>query len=147
MINPNLATHALYGQLRAKRPFAALPEQQFSSLLASASLEEVKAGSLLIQQGGMDRDYLVLLEGEIEIRRQYRTAQDEEDLEVGRLFPGQGVGEIALLFHQPRSASVRALEYCNLYALDKATFERILSHHPDFATHIQTEALRRRESH
>ena len=64
---------------------------------------------------------------------------------LNTLRDGDFFGEIALLFHQPRSASVRAVEYCNLYALDKATFERILSHHPEFANHIQLEAQRRRE--
>ena len=140
MTNTSLATHDLYNQLRAKRPFAALPEQQFSSLLASASLEEVMAGSLLIQQGDMDRDYLVLLEGEIEIRRQYRTAQDEEDLEVGRLFPGQGVGEIALLFGVPRQASVRAIVPSRVLRINGDQMEELLAWSQRFADELQDQA-------
>ena len=49
-------------------------------------------------------------------------------------------GEMALLHSQLRSASVRALGYCDLYTLDKGTFGRVLAHYPDFATHMQTMA-------
>ncbi len=61
------------------------------------------------------------------------------------LTDGAFFGEIALLFQQPRSASVRAIDFCDLYSLDKETFERILSFFPDFATHVREEAQRRQQ--
>lgn len=56
---------------------------------------------------------------------------------------GAFFGEMALLLQRPRSASVRAVEFCDLYSLDKETFERILSYFPDFSAHIQEEARKR----
>ena len=61
------------------------------------------------------------------------------------LTDGAFFGEIALLFQQPRSASVRAIAFCDLYSLDKETFERILSFFPDFAKHVREEAQRRQQ--
>jgi voltage-gated potassium channel len=63
------------------------------------------------------------------------------------LTDGDFFGEIALLFSQPRTASVRALDYCDLYALSKDTFERVLAHYPDFARHIQHIAKQRQAQH
>ncbi len=60
------------------------------------------------------------------------------------LTDGAFFGEIALLFSQPRSATVKAVGYCDLYLLDKDTFDRVLARYPSFATHIHEEARRRR---
>jgi hypothetical protein len=62
------------------------------------------------------------------------------------LTDGDFFGEIALLHSQPRTASIRALDYCDLYALNKETFERVLGHYPDFAKHVHEMAQKRRES-
>lgn len=62
---------------------------------------------------------------------------------VTTLSDGDFFGELALLFSQHRNASVRAVDYCDLYSLDKKTFERAISQYPDFAAHIKEEADRR----
>jgi len=131
---------ALYAQLRQARPFAGLSEQQFSSLLAPAILENVSAGSMLIQQGDMDRDYLVLLEGEIEVRRQYLSADGVAELEVGRLFPGQGLGEFAVLFGLPRQASARAIGPSRVLRIDGDRMEELLAWSQHFADDLRNTA-------
>jgi voltage-gated potassium channel len=55
---------------------------------------------------------------------------------VATLREGDFFGEIALLEHRPRSASVRAATYCDLYRLDKESFERVIAKFPEFAAHI-----------
>lgn len=64
---------------------------------------------------------------------------------VNTLRDGDFFGEIALLFSQPRTASVRAVDYCDLYTLDKETFDRVLARYPDFAAHIHQMARSRQE--
>lgn len=49
---------------------------------------------------------------------------------------GDFFGEGALVLGQPRSATVRAVGYCDLYALDKPSFDSIMQRHPEFAAHI-----------
>ncbi|MBK7257863.1 MAG: cyclic nucleotide-binding domain-containing protein [Ignavibacteriae bacterium] len=50
---------------------------------------------------------------------------------------GDFFGEGALVLGQPRSATVRAVGYCDLYALDKPSFKSIMQRHPEFAAHIE----------
>jgi CRP-like cAMP-binding protein len=59
---------------------------------------------------------------------------------------GDFFGEIAVLFSQPRTATVRADDYCDLYILDKDTFERVIAHYPEFAAYIREVAEKRSES-
>jgi voltage-gated potassium channel len=62
---------------------------------------------------------------------------------VNTLSDGDFFGEIALLFSQPRTASVRAVDYCDVYMLDKDTFDRVLGRYPEFAAHIHEMARSR----
>ena len=50
---------------------------------------------------------------------------------------GDFFGEGALVLGQPRSATVRSVGYCDLYALDKPSFKSIMQRHPEFAAHIE----------
>lgn len=58
---------------------------------------------------------------------------------------GDFFGEMALLFNQTRTASARAVDYCDLYLLEKRTFDNILARFPDFAAHIHEVAGKRQE--
>ena len=46
--------------------------------------------------------------------------------EVGRLHPGQGFGELALIHHTPRTATIQACSKCHLAVLEKEDYEEIL---------------------
>lgn len=61
------------------------------------------------------------------------------------LSAGDFFGEMALLFNQRRTASARAADYCDLYMLEKQTFDTILTRFPDFAAHIHEVAGKRQE--
>lgn len=62
---------------------------------------------------------------------------------LATLRDGDFFGEMALLFSQRRTASARAADYSDVYALDKDTFERVIARYPAFAAHIEQEARRR----
>lgn len=64
---------------------------------------------------------------------------------VATLREGDFFGEIALLEHCPRSASVRAATYCDLYRLDKESFDRVIARFPEFAAHIGEKSAGRRQ--
>ncbi|MCB1191555.1 MAG: cyclic nucleotide-binding domain-containing protein [Leptospiraceae bacterium] len=56
---------------------------------------------------------------------------------VVTLTEGSFFGEIALLISTPRTATVRASDYCDLYTLNKATFDSVLAMFPEFAKKVQ----------
>ena len=95
-------------------------------------------GDYVFRAGQYGRHMYFISRGVVEI-----VALDGQTV-VNTLRDGDFFGELALLFSQPRTASVRAVHYCDLYTLDKDTFERVLAHYPDFAAHIRGEAEKRR---
>lgn len=63
---------------------------------------------------------------------------------VATLTDGDFFGELPLFTSQPRSASVRAADYCDLYSLDTQSFNQVLEHFPDFAEEVREIAEQRR---
>ena len=53
---------------------------------------------------------------------------------------GDYFGEVALLYAEPRTASVRAKTMCDLFVLDKAAFSRLLGDQPKVAEAIREVA-------
>jgi voltage-gated potassium channel len=59
------------------------------------------------------------------------------------LSPGGYFGETALLMNQPRNASVRAVDYVDLYTLNRTTLGEILVKFPAFQKHLHEIAAER----
>lgn len=62
---------------------------------------------------------------------------------LSRLSDGDCFGEVSLFLNKPRTATVIAEEYCDLYALSKNTFNEVISRYPGFAQKIESIALAR----
>ena len=67
----------------------------------------------------------------------------EEDQVLTTLKEGDFFGEIALFKNQPRSATVKAISYCNLYTLKRETFKEVISKHPEVAVQLEYMAKAR----
>ncbi|MEM9934264.1 MAG: cyclic nucleotide-binding domain-containing protein [Bacteroidota bacterium] len=68
----------------------------------------------------------------------------EDSGRIGTIDEGDFFGEIALFLNQPRSASIQAETYCDIYRLDKQPFERVMAKYPKFASKIEKKAKFRR---
>ena len=62
---------------------------------------------------------------------------------VGEIVPGETVGEMALLTGESRSATVVAVRDSVLQVCDRADFERLIEHHPQFLKHLSGILVRR----
>ena len=87
-------------------------------------------GDYIFRAGDQGKEMFFIGRGTVEI-----LGKERESVQA-TLGDGQFFGEVALVKGQPRNASVRAVGYCDLYSLDKETFDRIIAHHPDFKEHI-----------
>ncbi|OQX29676.1 MAG: hypothetical protein B0D92_02550 [Spirochaeta sp. LUC14_002_19_P3] len=65
---------------------------------------------------------------------------EDASIYYATLTSGQFFGEIALLLSTPRTATVKAKGYCDLYKLEKKTFDSILTRYPDFAKDVEKQA-------
>lgn len=130
----------LLERLRRFGPFAGLTEQETAALLASARVVNAEPGTRVIGQEGLDRDYMVLLEGELEVWREWTTDEGRIESEVGRIRPGEGVGEMALLAGAPRVASVYAVGPSRLLRVDGEAMDELLSWSQHLADHMRADA-------
>ncbi len=68
---------------------------------------------------------------------------DREGKVIATIGAGDFFGEIALLGDHKRTAGVRAIDYCDLYALGTEDFERVLGDFPQFAEEVRRMAKSR----
>ena len=73
------------------------------------------------------------------------VVNDETGDNIATLNEGAYFGEIALIDSTPRSATIRALGYCDLYSLDKISFDEVIKDYPDFYQKIKEMARKRLE--
>ena len=84
---------------------------------------EKQAGEVIIKQSDLEAEYFyVVASGEC---RCYQGTHDEYGL-VGVCSTGDGFGELALMYSQPRQASVVAETDVSLWALDRSSFRVLL---------------------
>ena len=96
-------------------------------------------GTYVFRAGDIGRHLYFINHGQVEV-----IAADGKTI-YNTLKDGDFFGEIALLSSRPRTASVRTLDYCDMYTIDRDTFEKVLSHYPDFAKHVKEIAKTRLE--
>jgi voltage-gated potassium channel len=89
-------------------------------------------GDYVFRSGEKGQEMFFIGRGQVEV-----LAKDGRTVQA-TLHDGEFFGEIALVLGHPRTASVRAVGFCDLYALDKDTFDRIVARNPEFAAHIDT---------
>jgi MFS family permease len=107
--------------LRALPLFAPLPPTVLERLASAVVPVHVGAMQEAVTQGGIgDRFYLL---------RSGRATVEVDGAETGELGPGDFFGEIALLRDVPRTATVRALDDLELYALERDDFLAAVTGH------------------
>jgi len=96
-------------------------------------------GDFVFRAGEPGHDMYFVSRGELEV-----LSADGKTVHTV-LRDGDMVGEIALFFNKPRTASVRAIAYSDLYRLDREMFERVSALYPAIAAAIQRKAKERLE--
>jgi MFS family permease len=100
--------------LRQVPAFAELPMTAVERVAAGLLPVSAAEGTVLMTQGEPGDKFIVIAAGEIEVIVDGRP--------IHRLGPGAGVGEIALLRHGPRTATVIAITDVTGYSVDAPTF-------------------------
>jgi signal transduction histidine kinase len=125
--------------------FESLPDQDLAWLYQQARPIAIKAGEVLIQEGDSGDSLYIILDGEFSISK--RSAQ--QDIELDLREPGAVIGEMSLLDHAPRSATVKAVTDGRLLMIQRDIFDELLSTSPSAALailHTVTARLRQNEA-
>jgi hypothetical protein len=121
--------------MRAVSIFAPLPPPVLERLAASATPVTVPAGEIVFAQGDTGDRFYVVEAGHAEIALDGEAAKT-----IGR---GDFFGEIALLRDVPRTATVRAAEALQLYAIERDDFiAAVTGHAPSLAAAESVVATR-----
>ncbi len=99
-------------------------------------------GEIVIRQGDVGDCLYVVQEGELEVVRE----SDGEEMVIRRVGKNEMVGEMAVFYGVPRSATVRARGTVRVLTLDKRNFLRRINEDPSLAFRIiETMSRRLRE--
>lgn len=125
--------------------FAGLPEHSRALLAEATTHRTYRAGELLFQKGDPGNTLHIVVAGLIKV---FITADadDEDEIVIAILGPGQFVGELSLLDGRPRSASVEAIETVETLVVPRNEFLMALRANPQaLEALVMTLATRLRE--
>ena len=94
--------------------------------------EHVKKGTEIIREGEPGDKMYILKKGAVDIYKGFEANRTK----LTHLLPGAHFGEIALVEKNVRSASVVALDDCELLTIKRADFENVLAEHESIAMKI-----------
>jgi CRP/FNR family transcriptional regulator, cyclic AMP receptor protein len=122
-------------QLAAVPLFEGLSKKQLSQISSLMTPLNIAAGRVLAHQGEIGREFMILLQGEIEV------ARDGKVLAVRGT--GDYVGEIALLDERARTATLTARTDIVVEVLNRAEFSSLLAEAPELSSQIGATMARR----
>lgn len=96
-------------------------------------------GDYIVRAGELGRDMFFISKGSVLV------LSADEKITYATLRAGQFFGEISLLLSMPRTATIKAAGFCDLYRLEKDQFDVVVEQYPDFKLSIQILAEKRRE--
>jgi CRP/FNR family transcriptional regulator, cyclic AMP receptor protein len=102
--------------------FEGFTDDELDRVAELADDVEAEAGALLVDQGRVGQECYVIVDGQAGV-----FVGDEHIATVG---PGSMVGEMALVEHRPRNASVVAETPMRLLAFDTSHFKTLLQEMP-----------------
>lgn len=108
--------------LRTVALFSSCSLKELEKIAKAADEITVGEGHLLCDQGSTGREVFVLLSGSAEVSR-----NGQKVTVVG---PGTMIGELSLLDHGPRTASVTTNSACTLLVIDQRSFAGVLADVP-----------------
>ena len=117
--------------------FAEAPALVLNNLLPAFRPLAAEAGESIVAAGAHDDEMYFVCRGELE-------AIGGDGSRLGVLREGEFFGEMAVLFDQPRAATVRAITPCDLLILDGDEFRRIVNDFPAVAAEFRRIAEGRR---
>jgi CRP/FNR family cyclic AMP-dependent transcriptional regulator len=121
-------------------PFADVPmTESLRTLARRGELRRLRRGVQIISEGDRGETLYLILQGRL---RAYSAGADGREVTYGTYGAGEYVGEMGL-DGGPRSANVEATESTLVSVVTRATLERHLQDHPQFAFELLNKVIRR----
>jgi len=123
--------------------FRSLSQAQLASVGAHAAWRVFEKGEVIVRQGELANSFFVIASGQVKV---YMT-EGKREIILKTLSAGDFFGEIPMLDLEPRSASVAAMERCQLQTLSYKAFQKAMEGSADIAKRVlETLAKRLRDA-
>jgi small-conductance mechanosensitive channel/CRP-like cAMP-binding protein len=128
-------------RLRRCDLFESLGDEELGALAKGVRAKLFFSGETVLHEGDEGDSLYVIDEGRVEVLVQRDGRQDR----VAELAPPSFFGEMSLMTGEPRSGTVRALEPCRFFVVERSALEPILRQNPEVAERI-SRVLSQRQS-
>ncbi len=115
--------------------FEGLSRKQLTYLARLTDDLDVAPGTVLCEQGSLGREFFVIIEGEATVTRGRKA--------VATVGPGDFFGEIALLEHVVRTATVTAATRLRFFVISDRAFNSVLETDPSIERKVLRALARR----
>ena len=120
--------------------FSKLAEREIGQIAALARVQRHEARQIIVSQGDESADLFLIEKGRLKASAA-NAHGDEVVLSI--MGPGDVFGEMALLDGQPRSATVEAMEACQLVVIESRAFQALLLEIPSLGASLMKVMARR----
>jgi len=131
--------------LSESKIFRGLSEKDLQTVSTYGSVKQYEKNHLLINEGEVNTELYVLLKGQVEVflpkKSDHTNKTRATKINLGRLMPGDCLGEYSVVDNDPASASVVTLETCDLFRIPKTNFETIVNSYDHLAKMIYKNML------
>ncbi len=123
----------LRSMLRSAEIFEGIADVALDELVQLTTTRRLRKGEILFRKGDEARQLYGVLNGRLAL-----SAAGEDGKEARFFFfdPGEVIGEVALLDHNPRSGTVEAVEDSELFSLRRRDLLPFLERHPRVALNL-----------
>jgi small-conductance mechanosensitive channel len=126
--------------LRSEALFDCMNDTQLENVLKHAQIHRYGRGERLIREGDASDSMFVMLRGTAAVS----VARNGTGVKVGVMRQGDCFGEIALLTGEPRSATVRAENDCEVLEIGKPIMAEVLRESPECLTALSDLLAKRK---
>ncbi len=120
--------------------FGAFPEDQLRALAAMVMRRNVSRGSAIMHAGDPTDALYIVVSGRLKVMM---GEADGKEVILGIIGPGEFFGEMGLIDDSPRSATVVAIEPCELLSISKRVFKKCLVENVEVALAVLRVVVRR----
>jgi SulP family sulfate permease len=117
--------------LRRIKSLALLSDEQLTVFLDHVEMVDCAQTATLFREGQSGDSMYLILEGQMRVSTEKRNSQGS--LFLRQLEAGDEFGEIALITHAPRSATLEATQRCVLLKVSSAALHKLMADHPALA--------------
>ena len=114
--------------------FSYLSPEQMDKIIMYIEPLELKANEMLFEEGDVGDYVCFIVSGSLEVVKM--TTWQNFTTVIATLYEGSCIGEMALIDHSPRSATIRAHEDTKLAVLTQKAFDVLLESEPGLGVNI-----------